>query len=191
MLRDGDDNITLDVPIEGKLDDPNINISNVVNDALGKALKNGAASYLKYAIQPYGAVLMAAELVGDRVASISLDPVVYNHGRGDLTPEHGDYIAKVTALMLERPKLTIKLCGQSNESDKLALAETLGSSNNAAQDIEKAKAAVTEEQLVELAKLRAHEVKRLLIDSGVDNKRVFSCQPQYKPEAINGVIMAL
>jgi Domain of Unknown Function (DUF748) len=191
MLRDGDDNISLDVPVEGKLDDPNINIGDVVNDALGNALKNGATSYLKYAIQPYGAVLIAAELVGDQVSAISLDPIVHRQGQSQLTAEHIAYIGKVATLMNERPKLSIKLCGQSNEQDKVVIAETLINSAGEIPNIEKAMATVTQEQLVELAKSRMNEVKRLFIDNGIDSKRVFSCQPQFKPEATNGVVMAI
>lgn len=193
MLRDSEDNIELDVPINGQLDDPNISVNAIVSDALGKALKNGAASYLKYAIQPYGAVIMAAQFVGDQVSTVTFDPIVYSVGSSDITTEHIAYIGKVSELMRSRPKLTLKLCGFANDNDRQALLQTARQNSALAvpDGVVSADSAIDDQQLLQLAQRRAIQLKRALIDSGIENQRVFVCQPKYQADAIEGVTMAM
>ncbi len=179
MLRDGDDNIELDVPIEGRMDDPSINVNDIINDALGKALKNGAASYLTLALQPYGAVLMAADFVGEQLSTVRLDPIVFAAGENELLPEQLDYTGKIAGLLQERPKLNLTICGQANDSDKAILMQNQG------------EAAVEEAQLVGLAEQRATAVKRQFVDKGIESQRLFLCQPQFQPEATSAVTLTM
>lgn len=209
MLRDSDDTISLDVPVTGSLDDPQITLSSIVSTALGGALKSSASSYLKLAIQPYGVAVMAAQWVGEQASAISLEPLIFANGQSELTEAHRGYLAKLSSLLRERPKLTIKLCGQASTQDSLVMAasklghyrdsqliDTGAPKNNAtarqqAQAAVSAPAIVTEQELVELAESRAVLVKRVLVDSGVDATRVFTCQPQFHDKAVSGVVMAM
>ncbi|BFM18269.1 hypothetical protein R50073_44520 [Maricurvus nonylphenolicus] len=179
MLRDGDDNIQLEVPIKGRLDDPNINVSSVINKALANALKSGATNYLTYALQPYGAVLMAANMVGDKLSSISLDPIEYPAGQAGLSSEQQAYLGKVSDLLASRPKLNLTACASSNDEDRQALQSF------------NPKVPVQEAVLVELASQRSIQVKQALLEQGIESGRVFLCQPEFKNNSIRGVSMAM
>jgi Domain of Unknown Function (DUF748) len=179
MLRDGDDNIELSVPIKGQLDDPNISVSSVLNKALGKAVKSGATSYLTLALQPYGAVLMAANMVGDQLSSIQLDPIEYVAGKADLTGGHQDYLMKISALLLERPKMQLTACASANNFDREAL------------QLLSPEVAVSDELLISLATQRGSVVKRELLAKGVAAERVFLCQPTLQQDAISGVELSM
>ena len=75
MLRDGDGQIALDVPVKGRLDDPGVGLNSIVSSAFGSALKRGSVGYLKYALQPYGAVFMAADYLVGQATAIQFEPV--------------------------------------------------------------------------------------------------------------------
>lgn len=179
MLRDGDDNIELGVPIKGRLDDPNINVSSVINKALANALKSGATNYLTYALQPYGAVLMAANMVGDKLSSISLDPIEYPAGQAGLSTEQQDYLGKVSSLLASRPKLNLTACATTNDDDRQALQAF------------NPKVPVQDAALIELASQRSVQVKQALLAQGVGSGRVFLCQPEFKADGVRGVTMAM
>ncbi len=179
MLRDGDDNIELSVPIKGQLDDPNISVSSVLNKALGKAVKSGATSYLTLALQPYGAVLMAANMVGDQLSSIQLDSIEYVAGKSDLTGGHQDYLMKISTLLLERPKMQLTACASANNFDREAL------------QFLNPEVPVSDELLISLATQRGSVVKRELLAKGVAAERVFLCQPTLQQDAISGVELSM
>jgi Domain of Unknown Function (DUF748) len=179
MLRDGDDNIELSIPIKGQLDDPNISVSSVLNKALGKAVKSGATSYLTLALQPYGAVLMAANMVGDQLSSIQLDPVEYVAGQAELTGPHQDYLLKISTLLMERPKMQLTACASANNLDREAL------------QLLNPKVPVSDELLIALATQRGSVVKRELLAKGVTAERVFLCQPTLQQDAISGVELSM
>ncbi len=179
MLRDGDDNIELSVPIKGKLDDPNISVSSVLNKALGKAVKSGATSYLTLALQPYGAVLMAANMVGDHLSSIQLEPIEYITGQAELSGEHQDYLKKISTLLIERPQMQLTACASANDLDRAAL------------QLLNPKVPVSDELLISLATQRGGAVKRELLAKGVTAERIFLCQPALQPNAIGGVELSM
>ena len=171
MLRDGDDNISLNVPIKGRMDNPDVDVSGVINTALGQALKSGTTSYLKLALQPYGAAFMAAEFLGEKMSAITLDPVTFENGVSQLTSEQLGYTGKIASVLNQRPKLTLTLCARANVKDKVAL-----------QALQPDKP-VEDAALVSLADERGKHIKRELVAKGIDNQRVLICQPAFEPDA--------
>lgn len=179
MLRDGNDNIALDVPIKGRLDQPDVHIDDVINNALGNALKSGATSFLKLALQPYGAALVAADMVRDRMSAVQLDPIKYPVGSSELGGDHINYISKITDLLKARPKLELTICALANSLDKEAM------------QVAKPEPPITESELVALADQRGKNIKRQLINEGVESRRLFVCQPKFKESAKNGVTLSM
>lgn len=177
MLRDGDDTIKLEVPIEGRMDNPDVDISKVVNRALATALKSGASSYLTLALQPYGAVFMAAGFIGEQLSAISLQPIAYTDGNAELNNEQLEYVKKIAGMMQQRPQLEMTLCARANELDKAAL------------QLLEPEQPPTEEQLLKLADQRSKQVKRQLLEQGIASKRLFVCQPEYVADAKNVLTM--
>jgi len=184
MLRDGDDNIHLKVPVKGKLDDPSVDVSSIVSTAMGKALKAGSVSYLKYAIQPFGAALIVGEMLADQASSVQFDPMHFQAGDSSLPAGHAEYVTKLSGLLKERPSLQLKLCGQSNPLDQQALQPkpvvVEGKQPEPAPP-------VAEQVLVDLAKQRQEGVKRALITAGIEAERLFLCKPKFEQKGINGV----
>ncbi|WP_339673395.1 DUF748 domain-containing protein [Dasania marina] len=182
VLRDSNNNIELNIPIKGPVDKLGVGLSDIINNALSNSLMSGATHYLKYALQPYGGILMAAEYLGDKATSISLQPVVFEPGSAQLPDTMQDYSQKIVGLMQQRPQLSLSLCGSANASDKTALAA--GSDS-------KDESNIAEAQLIQLAEQRSRAVKSIFIAQGIASKRLYVCQAGFKAKGKNAVLLSL
>ena len=176
MLRDGDDNISMDIPISGDMENPEFDVSSVIRQAIGKAIASASMTYLKFALQPYGAILAATNLIQDaqkQAESAALQAIEFDAGSLALGPQAQDYIPKLAKLLGARPQLTLKLCGMASEAERQIESENKG----------KEPEALTDAALLELARGRALAVKTEMIERhGVSAERLFVCHPAIGPE---------
>ncbi len=172
LLRDDDDNIQLKLPISGKLDDPQFDINDIINTALGRSLKMASVSYLKQLLQPYSSVITVLQMVGKAAGHIQLEPMRFADGSAVVSDEARPYLEKLSRL-LEKKEVNMQLCGFATTDDLLAL--TKGK--------EKAIPPAGHPALEMLAKQRAEKVKSLLVNSyGVLPKQLFVCHPELDHE---------
>ena len=154
MLRDKNNNVNLDMDVSGNVDDPKFSLTDAINQALTKALRTASVSYLKYFFQPYGSLIVVAELA-DKALQLRLDPVPFPPGAATPAPATQDYLEKVGKLLQERTDLRLKLCGMAVPGDKL--------SGDAARD---------------LATKRAETIKDYFVSKyGIASDRLFLCEP--------------
>ncbi len=174
MLRDKDDNIKLDVPIKGKLDDIDIGTGQIINTVLKKATTTGMKTYLLYAFQPYGALIMAGKAVGKQAGKIHLDPVVFEAGDSDLSSKHKDYLEKLGKVMQDRPKIDVQICAFTTIAD-------LSFRKDSAK--EKKSGELSQRQIDKSLKLgleRQKIIKDYLISKfKIDGGRLILCAPEY------------
>ena len=197
MLQDKHQTIDLNLPVSGKLSDPNVELGDVINTALGNALKKGAMTYLTTALFPYGTMVALLKMAGDKAGAVQLNPVEFPPAADSLDDKDKDYLGKIAGVLKERPKIAIKLCGMATASDRLALAQALA--EKAAQE-QQAKASekgeeakpertpqpelVADETLLALAKRRAEKIEDYLVKQhGVSPGRAAVCRPEIDPEA--------
>ena len=160
MLRDKHNNVHLEVILSGNMSDPKFDLTDIINQALTKALRTASVSYLKYFFQPYGTLITVAELAG-KALQLRLDPVPFAPGESTPTSTAQDYLAKVGTLLGERPKLRLKLCGKAVMRDKL-----------------------TEEAAKTLASRRAEVLKDYFANQhGIAIDRLFLCDPELDQDA--------
>lgn len=156
MLRDKNNNVSLEVNVSGKIGDPKFDLTDAINQALTKAMRTASVSYLKHYFQPYGTLITVAELAG-KAMQLRLDPLVYVVGTATLTPEAKDYLVKIGKLLQDRQKLSIKLCGKSVTQD-----------------------GVTDKAARLLASQRAEMLKDMLVTQyGIATDRLFLCEPEF------------
>lgn len=188
LLRDKNNDIRLKLPISGDIADPKFDLGDAINQAVGKALRVAAVSYLKFYFQPFGALITIGKWVGEAAASVRLDPVAFEAGRATLDATANQYLDRLAGLMQERPKLRVKLCGRAAPADRDALEEAAKAA--AAQRAQEAKVKppaqpppppprVTKEQLQALAHRRAAVAKDYLVSRrGIAAERLFVCKPE-------------
>jgi outer membrane protein OmpA-like peptidoglycan-associated protein len=199
LVRGKGGTIRLSVPVSGDVSDPHFSVQDAINTALAKATRKAVLTYLAFALQPYGSILLAADLATDVASrsSIILESVKFAPGSAELDSEALAYLEKLNGIMDDRPGLKIKVCGEAVEVDRLALrqkAQTVLQAERkaAAEAPEKARQAdavaetvapVTDAELQVLARKRAQAVEaELLAKHGIEPERVFMCEPTVRKE---------
>lgn len=190
MLQDKHQTIDIELPISGKLDDPNFELGDVINTALGNALKKGAMTYLTTALFPYGTMVALLKMAGEAAAAVQLNPVEFEPAAALLDEKDRDYLGKVAQVLEERPKLAIKLCGAAVPSDREELAKLMAAQEKGkrpqkeGEEKQAALPQVSDDELLALAKHRAEVIEDYLVTQhGVSASRAAVCRPVIDPKS--------
>ncbi|MGD8353610.1 MAG: DUF748 domain-containing protein [Pseudomonadota bacterium] len=130
LLKDNNDDISLKIPVEGDLADPQFKISDVIFSATGRALQQGVTSYYK----GLGATLLTGGLIPPGTFSIlgklftgvtamRFDPVAFEPMATELDQQSKDYLDLMAEKLAEKPKVRLMLCGKVTGQDILALRQ--------------------------------------------------------------------
>ena len=169
LMRDKQNNVRLNIPVSGDINDPKFSIADAVNRVLAQTLQKSAISYLKYMLGPYGIGISVAELAYEQATKIRLNPILFAPGSDDLDEAAIDYLQRVAAIMKEYPEVQVSVCGVATESDRTALNGN-SSKENAT--------------LLELAEKRTDRVSNQLVKlHGIAAKRIIACEPQIDTSA--------
>jgi len=186
LLRDDNNNIKLNIPVKGDLASPDFNISDVINTALGNALQGTVKNVLKYALQPYGVMFMAAEKAYGIATSIRLEPLVFPPGESVLPENSINQINKIGELMQKRPQLSIHICGFATQHDHLFLQNLANSDSADSSPSTDTEEKPIQEPLLKLASERQAAVKTQLINNyHLKATRLFTCKPRVEKDLIN------
>ncbi|MEM7363938.1 MAG: DUF748 domain-containing protein [Pseudomonadota bacterium] len=150
LLKDKDGSIDLAVPVEGQLDELSVDVNGILTKALSNAATRTAVTYAKFALQPFGGILLAKDLASG-LNKPRLPDILFVADQSQLAPEMDQYLAKVADLMAKRPDMRLTLCPVYAPADVLA-AETLS---------------VARTEVVSIA----------LTGAGVSTDRLVACQP--------------
>jgi len=171
MLRNNDGDIALNVPVKGPANDPHINVRDIIHQAMLSSLSSGAMTYAALALQPYGSILLAVNVAGDllkQAAKPKLTPMPFEPRQAQMSAEMNEYASKIAALMKQK-SLRLQLCGIATVSEGAA-AEADG---KVVED-----SAMTNQQLLKLAKGRSDAVLNAIRGHGVTADQLFSCRPE-------------
>ena len=205
ILKNKKGDVEIDMPIEGDLDDPQINVADIVTAAVAKAVRKGSLSYLKFALQPYGAAIMILEKTSKHLSEVRLAPIEFSPNSSVFDNDDKEYMSKIASILDKRPALRIRLCSISTSEDSVAYenaymsammtkSNELSSSEKilsveekAAEEnvksisgVEKVKPELhlVEKHLADLGRLRAASIKNHLIEQyKVEPDRLFVCHP--------------
>ncbi len=139
LLRDSDSRIELSIDLDKKGEDLKVGTSAIVKELLLAASQKGAVAYLKYALQPYGALLTLKEVGSSllRSGSLPLEPVVLNPLQDTFTTDQVGYARKVSGILKEKTEFKLNYCYLPSDAERNLLLKQLG-------DAAKADAAVKE-----------------------------------------------
>jgi|GEM_PF-2812235 len=163
MLRDGDGNIKLKIPVSGKVDDPNFGLEYIVGLVLKKVALQQAKSHLMTTFVPYAKVVSIALSAGEQALKVRFQDLPYQPGQLELGEEHQEFLEQFNLLMVDKKGLQVRVCPIATAAD---MNLPLGSE-------------LSEEQyqsLLELAKQRGINFKSRVVEtSGVDSSRILLC----------------
>jgi hypothetical protein len=164
LLEDRDGYVKLEVPVEGRLDDPNFRVLAALNPIIMKAVAGTAA----LAIQPLGSVLLVGSIVADQALKVSFNPALFEAGSTQLDPETQKYLGELAGKLKEKPKLAVRICGVVAEVER--------------QKDKKGVYLDKEEALLEMAQQRAQAVRSYMNSQGAGTKQLRSCRPSVDPK---------
>ncbi|CAA7627495.1 DUF748 domain-containing protein [Magnetospirillum sp. SS-4] len=169
LLRDGEDRIRLSLPVRGDLDNPDLDVSDAVAQAVAGALKSTVLTTLKIAFPV--ATLISMVVDADEKARLALAPLTFAAGSDALSDGSRETLDGVAGLMKDRPGLKLTLCGKADPGDWPVLAESRRFRARTAE--------VDRDALVRLAESRAAAAKAYLVErTGVEAGRLFTCRPE-------------
>lgn len=160
MMSDNQGNISLQIPVQGKLDDLDVGIGDIVVTALSKSIVSAASSYFLYALGPYGALAYVGMKVGGNLLEVKLPPVTFAPGSAELDAEQRDYLDRIAGILKDKPDTDLYITAHVSPWELVT--------NDDAQKYESKGAAVDEKlqsQLQDLATQRARSIEDYLVKS--------------------------
>jgi len=171
MLRDSEGNITLDVPLQGPLDQLNVGISDIMITALSTAIVPAASGYLMYTLGPYGALAWVGMKVGEKMLEIRLPPIEFPPGVSAVPEGLKDYADRLAKILRDKPTEDFQLCPKSSAWEFVSESEKEKLDKKGPELSDKAR-----EKLMTLGQERAVNIKKYLIRNyGIDKDRLLIC----------------
>ena len=115
LLKDGDGNIHVNVPITGTLTDKQFDFS----DAIWTAVRNVIVNILKAPFRAIGGLFTS----GDTIDEIKVDPVVFAAGSAVLSPELERQTVRVADFLRRSPYVSLTLASVTSPADVETLKE--------------------------------------------------------------------
>lgn len=157
LLEGADGEINIRVPVEGNLDNPQMQLNSVVWDAV----RNAILKAITVPFQVFGKVLKA----GGKILSVKIDPVHFQPGAVTPDAQGKKRLQQLVTFLKKRPKLEIELEGRASRAEAKAVPEKRRRGRVA-----------TDHELKRLAEDRARYVERYLVNRGIPRRRLFILQ---------------
>ena len=194
-LKDSENIIQLELPVKGNIDQPDFDLSLIVNQAMGKAMQSASLSYLKHTLQPLGSLITLYSLAKTAASHIALPPVLFATNSLEFRDDQQPLLDKVVKVLKERPGLKIKACGVSSLEDQNAIRDEL-----LAVELERLKklskkdeqidpetiqidTLLVQQRMRDLADQRSAKVKATFLQQGeIESRRILNCLSASKTE---------
>ncbi len=166
MLKDGDGNVKLNVPLTGDLANPSFGWSGFVALIVKKAVFEATSSYLIKTFVPYANVVSVVKFAGEQALKIRVAPLPYEPGQTDISPEQQEFVDEFRKLLQDKEDIQVKTC-------PVAAPVELGLAQGTKLTAEHLSA------LKSMAQQRGQKFKEAVLhDSGVASARILLCNPE-------------
>ena len=154
LLRDKNDRIELQLPVDGSLDDPEFSLQPVINKALFKSIRTGVMTQVGplFAVSAIGKAL-------DIKDALSLKPIYFENLSVALDDEAIANIDSLADLLKKRSKISIRLCPVYTKTENEAKPQADNQPSNGDQ----------------LSTQRLSAVKERLLKAGIEGQRIVPC----------------
>jgi hypothetical protein len=167
MLKDGDGNVELDVPLSGSTSDPSFGLSSIVTLITKKAIYSATQEYLMTTFVPYANIVSIAITAGEFALKLRFDDLEYQEKQVEPNQKQEAYLQEFIALMHDKEDTRVTICAISTPAD-IDLKAGISVTNKA--DIKR---------LIDLGEEREHAFKDYLIEEGkINSSRILLCKPQ-------------
>lgn len=165
FMKDSDDNIDLDIPLTGNVESPEFGWQGFLIRPVQNALFKASSNYLLQTFIPYANVITIAQLAGDQLLKIRVEPLKFEAKQTDLSDSQNTFLKQLVALMKDKKDSQLKACGIASYQD-LGLEKPTRSIEPEARS-----------NALSLAEQRAQNLKDYLVDQGITSSRIYLCSP--------------
>ncbi len=168
LLKDGDDNLKLKVPISGDVSDPSFGLSNFTALILRKAAMRQTKSYLINTFVPYANVVTVALTGANYLLKIRFEPMEFSPGQLEIDETQSEYLLQLVKLLQDKPKLRFKTCAISVIADANIQSGELNETQT--------------QQLIDIGLTREENLKAYLVTQEIDSSRILFCTPKIEKD---------
>ena len=163
LLRDSDDNISLDIPLSGDANSPDFSLASIFTIVSAKAIKNAVIHYYS----PLGMLSLASGII-DLATALRFDPIHFEKQSIALTSKAKQQLAKVLKIMNDKPKVKFIICAQATALDAIPKEDETAEP--------KPDHKLDHKPLLELANQRQKVVMDFLINNeSISSERLIGC----------------
>lgn len=167
MLKDGDGNVELDVPLSGSTSDPSFGFHSIVTLITQKAIISATQDYLMTTFVPYANIVSVAISAGQFALKLRFDDLPYQVKQIEPNKDQQEYLQQFITLMQDKEDTRVSICAVSTPED---INLTAGVEVTNKKDIKRLKA---------IGEEREHGLKDYLIEHGkINSSRILFCKPQ-------------
>jgi len=167
MLKDGDGNVELDVPLSGSTSDPEFGMSSIVTLITKKAIMSATQDYLLTTFVPYANIVSIAITAGEFALKLRFDDLEYQEKQIEPNDSQSAYLKDFISLMQDKEDTRVTICAISTPAD---IGLSAGKTVTDKADIKR---------LLDIGEQREHAFKDYLIEEGkIDSSRILLCKPQ-------------
>ncbi|NLQ18393.1 DUF748 domain-containing protein [Marinomonas sp. M1K-6] len=166
ILKDSDNNIDLDIPLSGDIENPEFGWQDFLLLPVRKALYSASSSYLMQTFVPYANVITIAQFAGEQLLRIRVEPLIFTAEDSELNESQEIFLKQLTALMKDKKDSQLKACGIASYLDLGLEKPPISIDDN------------TRAAAISLAQQRAEHLKDYLVKDGIASSRIFLCSPE-------------
>lgn len=166
ILKDSDDNIDLDIPLSGNVNNPEFGWKSFLVQPVRTALYKVSSNYLMQTFIPYANVITIAQLAGEQLLKVRVEPLIFTPEEAQLNSSQDTFLEQLVALMKDKEESQLKACGITSYVD-------LGFEQPPTELNDEMKA-----QALSLAQERADNLKEFLVEKGISSSRILICSPE-------------
>lgn len=166
ILKDNNNNIDLNIPLRGDIDNPSFGWQDFLFLPLRRALYSASTSYLMQTFIPYANVITVAQFASEQLVRIRVQPLLFEPTQANFTESNTVFLTQLTALMKDRQDSQLRACGVTSYQD-LGFEQPPTAIEDSVRTF-----------AINLAQQRAENLKDFLVDEGIESSRVFLCAPE-------------
>ena len=167
LLKDKKGDIELDVPIETDSENFSIGTQDIIARALRGGAQKAALNYAKFALQPYGSLLLLKDIAG-AISKPRFEPIGFKPRSIEMSDDATGYTNKITEMLANKPEMRITVCG---------VATLLDMPEPTPEATTPEAPTPNDSYFLDLATRRGNAIRDSIEAGGIAATRIFSCKP--------------
>ena len=167
MLKDGDGNVELDLPLSGDTSSPSFGLSGFLTLVVKRATIAAAREYLTATFVPYAGLVKVVMAADDYLLNIEINDLEYSATEVEVPADKEEFLSNFAVLLTDKPDLQVKLCGVATAVD---INKVSGTNIENTEDIQK---------LLSISEQRAVKFKQYMVEEKkINSSRLLLCKPK-------------